>query len=239
MKFYSGLLILLITINLACGKNHRIEYEASYMGIPLLDMTLTWLEDDTSIHVTYDNKLKPFIAFFHPIHNIYEVRFSRHSFSPISWSKRVSEGDLKFSMRADRSLDGASVKYSSGHDYVFPTMGYTVFSATHYLAQNAQNENFFPRKMTIFIDGELWEATAQRFDVTKPHPEHKVDPGHVLVQTNLHYLSGQSLVKKNDILTSVIATEGTQFMLWVSPDGSYKKAQFGTFPKAVILDRVK
>jgi hypothetical protein len=44
---------------------------------------------------------------------------------------------------------------------------------------------------------------------------------------------------KNDILMDVIASEGTQFMLWVERDGTYSKAQFGKFPKAVVLKRLK
>ena len=94
-------------------------------------------------------------------------------------------------------------------------------------------------KIPVFIDGEIWEATAHRYDAATPHRDHSLDMGQVLIETDLHYLSGQSLVKDNDILTSVIATEGTQFLLWVSPDGTYTKAQFGKFPRAVILNQKK
>jgi hypothetical protein len=39
-----------------------LQYEASYLGIPLLDMTLTTTVTDTSVKISYDNRLKPLIA---------------------------------------------------------------------------------------------------------------------------------------------------------------------------------
>ena len=214
-----------------------IQYEVSYIGIPLLDMVLTWVEDDSSIQVTYDNQLKPFIAYFHPIHNIYKVQFMQDDFTPLRWSKTVSEGKMHFELEAIRSPDGKEAMYSDGRKFDLPENAFTVFSATHYLASKAQNVDFFPVKIPVFIDGEIWEATAHRYDAATPHQDHSLDMGQVLIETDLHYLSGQSLVKDNDILTSVIATEGTQFLLWVLPDGNYIKAQFGKFPRAVILEQ--
>ena len=225
-----------MAFSLAANKQ-VIEYEASYLGIPLLDMTLTWVEDDSSVYVSYDNQLKPYIAYFHPIHNIYEVHFRKDSFKPLEWSKSVSEGDMQFSLQAVRSTSGDKVRFSKGGVMPFPSAGYTVFSATHYLAAKARDQSFFPVKLKVFIDGEVWEATAQRFDHIQTHPDHRLKPGQVIIQADLHYLSGKSLVEKNDILTTVIASEGTQFLLWVTPDGTYTKAQFGSFPKAVVLEQ--
>lgn len=222
----------------ASNPSRVIHYEVSYIGIPLLDMVLTWVEDDTSVHIAYDNQLKPFIAFFHPIHNVYRVHFMRDDFSPLSWSKTVSEGKMQFELVARRSNDGKTAIYEDGQSFDLPENVFTVFSATHYLASKARDLDFYPVKVPVFIDGEIWEATARRFDVENPHPDHSLGLGQVLIQTDLHYLSGESLIKDNDILTSVIATEGTQFLLWVTPDGNYTKAQFGRFPKAVILEQV-
>ncbi len=215
-----------------------IQYEAAYMGIPLLNMTLTWVEDDTSIQITYDNQLKPFIAYFHPIHNIYQVHFRRNNFAPLDWSKTVSEGNMQFQLRAKRSVDGQKVSFSNGLSLDFPDQGFTVFSATHFLASKAPRADLFPMKIPVFIDGEVWEASAERFDVKQPHPDHELLGNVVLIQADLHYIGGESIIPENDILTSVIATEGTRFLLWVIPDGTYIKAQFGRFPKAVVMNRV-
>lgn len=216
-----------------------IYYEVSYLGIPLLDMTLTWVEDDSSVHISYDNQLKPLISFFHPVHNIYRVHFRKDSFKPLNWSKSVSEGNMQFQLDASRSADGKTAYFSSGIKRDFPEHGFTVFSATHLLASQAYNADYFPTRLPIFIDGEIWEASARRYDNTKPHPDHSLAPDQILIQTDLHYLSGRSVIEQNDILTSVIASEGTRFLLWVNPDGTYTRAQFGTFPKAVVLKRVK
>lgn len=222
------------------GKTHEeiINYEISYLSIPLLNMTLTWTETDSSVHISYDNQLKPFIAFFHPIHNIYRVHFRLDDFYPFSWSKTISEGNMHFESIAKRSADGKGVHFSNGVVREFPNEGFTIFSATHFLASRANDPTFFPARIPVFIDGEIWEALATRYDSTTPHPDHVLAPGEVLIETKLHYLSGQSVIQKNDVLTSVIATEGTQFFLWVAPDGSYTRAQFGKFPKAVVLKRV-
>ncbi len=215
-----------------------IQYEVSYIGIPLLDMTLTWIEDDSSVYVSYDNQLKPIIAFFHPIHNIYNVHFRQESFVPLSWSKSVSEGNMQFQLAASRSPDGSKILFSNGQHFDFPVGGFTVFSATHYLAAKAGDADFFPTVIPIFIDGETWEATARRFDSLHPHAEYSLNQDQILIQADLHYLGGKSVVSENDILTSVIATEGTQFLLWVTPEGTYTKAQFGRFPQAVTLEQI-
>lgn len=198
-------------------------------------MDLTWVEDDSSVHISYDNQLKPFIAFFHPVHNIYRVHFRKDSFAPLSWSKSISEDDMTFQIGAKRSADGKIVRLTDGSQISFPEGGFTVFSATHFLASKAGESNYFPTKIPVFIDGEIWEATATRYDVLHPHPDQTIRKGETLIQTDLHYLSGKSLIDENDVLTSVIAKEGTRFFLWVDPDGIYTKAQFGTFPKAVVL----
>jgi len=229
---------VLLWISLLSAAPLKIYYEASYMGVPLLNMTLTWVENDSSIQISYDNQLKPFIAYFHPIHNIYKVEFKRESFAPLSWSKTVSEGNMHFEFAATRSIDGTTVTYSDDIQLEFPQDGFTVFSATHYLANKAPDIDFFPVTLPIFIDGEIWEATAQRFDSRNPHPDHTLENDVILIQADLHYIRGKSLIENNDILTSVIATEGTQFLLWVNQEGHYTKAQFGKFPKAVVLDQI-
>ncbi|MCF6237485.1 MAG: DUF3108 domain-containing protein [Candidatus Marinimicrobia bacterium] len=238
---YKTLLILWLTWSTisATPTDQVIQYEVSYMGIPLLDMQLTWVEDDTSVQISYDNRLKPWIAYFHPIHNIYRVHFRRTDFAPIDWSKTISEGKMQFQLAAKLDPDRKTGRFSNGQRFEFPAGGLTVFSATHYLAARAHDPDFFPVKLPVFIDGQVWEAAARRFDELHPHPEYRSAPGQVLIEASLHYLYGASVVAHNDILTSVIATEGTRFILWVAPDGHYTKAQFGRFPKAVIMDQLK
>ncbi len=216
-----------------------IPYEASYMGIALLNMTLTWEDLDSTVQITYDNQLKPFIAYFHPIHNIYRVHFDKESYKPLSWSKDVSEGSKRFLLEANRSVHGRDVHYSNGQVRTFPEGALTVFSATHFLASKAKTPAFFPIDLKVFIDGEIWKATATRYSANQPHPEIELDQNQVLIQTDLHYVKGGRVMDENDILMDVIATEGTQFMLWVEQDGSYSRAQFGKFPKAVVLKRLR
>lgn len=231
--------VLLLTSLFAENKQEVIKYEVSYLRIPLVNMTLTWVEDDSSVRVSYENRLKPFINFIHPVHNIYRVQFRKDDYYPLSWSKSISEGDLQFQLSARRSADGSKVAYSNGFTVDFPVGGLTVFSATHFLASKAQDPGYFPAKVPVFVDGELWEATATRYDTQNQHSDHKVDPGEVLIQADLHYFGGSPLLQNNDILTREIAKEGTQFFLWVQKDGTYSHAQFGKFPKAVVLKRLK
>lgn len=232
------LLCLMIGNPLLGAETSVINYEASYLGISLLNMTLNWTEDDSSIQVTYDNQLKPFVAKVYRIHNVYRVHFLKDSYKPLNWSKSISEGNLDFEISARRSSDGSTVSFSEGSDLAFPEGAFTIFSATHYLAAKAKDPDFFPNKVLVFIDGSIWEATVSRYDAMNPHPDHGVKAGEVLIQATLHFVKGESLLQKNDILTSVIATEGTQFLLWVQSDGSYSRAQFGKFPKAVNLERI-
>jgi len=213
-----------------------IPYEASYMGISLLDMTLTWEDRDSTIHIRYDNRLKPFVDRFHHLHNIYEVEFIKGSFEPLSWSKQVSEGDMNFNLGASRG-SGDQVNFSNGLTSSFPKGGFTVFSATHFLAAQAHDPGFFPTELSVFIDGETWVAKATRYTADAPHPTMEVSGSQVLIQTDLSYLEGSRVMQENDILMGVIATEGTRFLLWVEPDGTYGRAQFGQFPKAVVMER--
>ncbi|MCF7850645.1 MAG: DUF3108 domain-containing protein [Candidatus Marinimicrobia bacterium] len=234
-----GVIIILASSLLARNKTEVINYEVSYLRIPLVNMTLTWVEDDSTVRVSYENRLKPFINVIHPVHNIYRVEFRKEDFHPLSWSKSISEGDMQFQLSARRSGDGRTVAYSNGSRVAFPADGLTVFSATHFLASKAHDPAFFPTTLPVFIDGELWEATATRYDARHPHPNHGVAPGEILIQTELHYSSGSPLIQRNDVLTNEIAKEGTQFFLWVQKDGTYSRAQFGKFPKAVVLKRLK
>lgn len=231
-------LLLLVTTLMGEQKKEVIDYEITYLSIPLLDMELTWVEDDTSISVSYDNKVKPFINIIHSVHNIYRVHFMKPDFAPLSWSKTIREGNMHFRLSAHRSKEGTQVSYSNGFDVDFPAGGFTIFSATHYLAANAQNKNLFPMQIPVFIDGEIWEVTAKRYDSKDQHPDYGVKGDEILIQAELHYLAGSPLVETNDILTDHIAREGSQFLLWVS-EGVYTKAQFGRFPSAVTLRLVK
>ena len=215
-----------------------IKYEASYLGLALLDMTLTWQDQDSMVSISYDNKLKPFIANFRELHNVYAVNFKKESYEPLSWSKQITEGKKVFSLSAQREGEGGMVYFSNGVIREFPQGAFTVFSATHYLASKVHDPSFFPVTLPIFLDGEIWQAKATRFTPEQPHPDFKIQPAQVLIQTDLHYGSGSRVMKKNDILMDVIATEGTRFMLWVEANGHYSKAQFGSFPKAVVLERV-
>lgn len=240
MRIISLLLqILLFNSMLFAEETEVIDYEISYLGIPLLDMQLTWVEDDSTVRVSYDNKTKPFINIIHPVHNIYRVQFMKPDFEPLNWAKTIREGNMHFRLSAYRSEDGSQVSYSNDHTGEFPEGGFTVFSATHYLASSANDASFFPASLKVFIDGEVWEARATRYDYRNPHPDHYVRGDEVLIQADLHYLSGSSLLEENDILTSHIAREGTQFFLWVSKHGVFTKAQFDKFPRAVVLKMKK
>jgi hypothetical protein len=90
----------------------------------------------------------------------------------------------------------------------------------------------------VLIDGEIWEADVSRYTQQKPHADHDISSETTLIQADLHYLEGKRVMKENDILMDVIASEGTRFLLWVAPDGHYTKAQFGEFPKAVVLNQL-
>lgn len=234
-KFLGGL-ILLLAISGAAENSRNIHYEVSYLGISLLDMTLTWTESDSIVMVRYDNQVKPFIANFHSIHNIYEVEFIKKSFAPLRWSKTIAEGDKQFYLGASVDPGQGQVRYSNAQERGFPEGAFTVFSATHFLASKAGDPAFFPVVIKVFIDGELWEATANRFTSRQQHPDYPVIGDQVLIQADLHFLEGKRVMEANDILMDAIATEGTRFMLWVEADESYSKAQFGEFPKAVVLD---
>jgi len=122
------LLLILLQSNLSAASDHVIRYEASYMGISLLNMTLIWEDLDSTIQITYNNELKPFVAFFHPLHNIYKVRFLKDTYKPLAWSKEVSEGAMNFFLGATRSPDGRQADYSNGAVRAFPEHGFTVFS---------------------------------------------------------------------------------------------------------------
>ena len=238
LRYLISTMLLWSALTVAAGDSKRIEYEASYLGIPLLDMTLTWTELDSTVLISYDNQLKSLIGYFHPIHNIYTVRFLRKKYDPLSWSKKISEGSMKFLLSAERSQDGATVKYSNGVKREFPEEGFTVFSATHFLAAKAHDPAFFPNTLNVLIDGEYWKAEVSRYTPASPHPDHTLPQNQTLIQADLHYISGKRVMDENDILMSVIATEGTRFLLWVLPDGTYTKAQFGEFPRAVVLIRL-
>lgn len=232
------LLIAWCSVSLLANPPDVIKYEASYLGLALLDMTLTWQDQDSTVSISYDNRLKPFIANFRNLHNVYTVNFKKESFEPLSWSKRIVEGNKVFSLSAKREGDHGMVHFSNGVTRAFPEGAFTVFSATHFLASKVSDPSFFPAKLAIFLDGEIWQAKATRYTIEDPHPDFKIQPAQVLIQTDLHYVSGSRVMKKNDILMDVIATEGTRFMLWIEANGHYSKAQFGRFPKAVVLERV-
>ena len=146
---------------------------------------------------------------------------------------------MNFFLGATRSTDGINAEYSNGAIRSFPEEALTVFTATHFLASKAKDSAFFPRDLEVFIDGEIWSATATRYTPSYPHPEIKLSSSQVLIHTGLHYLEGTRVMDRNDILMDVIAREGTRFLLWVELDGSYSKAQFGEFPKAVVLKRIQ
>lgn len=236
--------LILVCFSIVCcvpvwaSPDQTIHYEASYLGIPVLDMTLTWAETDSSIAIQYDNQLKPLIAYFHPIHNIYRVEFLKQSFHPLNWSKSISEGKMQFNLSATLASDSRMAYFSNLQQRSFPEHALTVFSATHYLASKANDAEFFPRRLEVFVDGEIWEAAVTRYSARHPHPHFHCGENQILIQADLHYLRGSRVMQENDVLMSVIASEGTRFMLWVEPDGIYSKAQFGEFPKAVVLEKL-
>ncbi len=230
------LLILCSTVFLSAQET-RTPYVVSYLGIPILDMNMTRTEEDSLTTIIYDNQLRPFFQNLKHLHNVYRVTFRSGSYAPLHWSKNIQEGDLKFSLKARRIPGQARVRYTDGTTRPFPARAFTVFSATHYLEAIAAEAERFPLRLKIYIDGELWSALVNRFADPAESDLEDHPPGTVLLRARLHHLSGHSLVQQNDILTTQIAREGSQFLLWVNSDQKIIRARFGTFPKAVELDR--
>lgn len=214
------------------------DYVVSYLGIPVLDMQQTRTSRDSIVTIQYDNQLRTLFSPLMDLHNVYTVSFLADTYQPLRWSKDIREGKLRFQLTARRNASGNAVRYSTGEKRAFPQKAYTIFSATHFLESIAHDAERFPQKLKVYIDGEVWQATVNRYTSAENSMLEDHPPGTVLLRARLHRVGGSSIVAENDILTRHIATEGSQFLLWV--DGSQRiiRARFGTFPTAVELDLV-
>lgn len=213
-------------------------YVVTYLGVPIIDMVKTETRRDSLVLVQYDNRLRGFFSNVMDLHNVYRVSYEHASFRPVTWSKRIQEGELQFELNASKIPGRNEVRYSDGTTRNFPNGSFTVFSATHYLESIALEADQFPKRLDIFIDGEQWSAQVNRWSDAEHSHLQDHPPGTVLLRAVLHRKGGSSVVAQNDILTKHIASEGSLFLLWVDQSGRIIRARFGTFPMAVELDLV-
>jgi len=216
----------------------NIHFEVSYLGIPLLDMMGELKKNDSTTSVIYDNTLRPFADVFFDFHTVYQVIYENDSYRPLTWFKKIEEGDLVFDMAVSRDQSSSRVIYEDGQTSTIPDDAFTIFSATHYLVANAHEPGFFPLQMRIFVDGEIWLADIDLHEVIDGNRKPSQDRPELVLKAILHYESGTLIEGGKDMLSRTIARENNTFLIKVSPEGKFHGAVYGKFPRAVELKRI-
>ncbi len=163
MKLFMGrrLRLLWIGCTVVCCSVVQAQtnsYVASWLGIPVVDVTATVQVADTVIHAIYTAKTRSWFDPIYPVDNRYDVTCTADYCYPVGYSKQIIEKGNESSFSAAYDFIAGLVEYSNGLQRIFPQGFHNLLSSLLWV----ERHNWLGgerQDIQVEIEGSLWHVS--------------------------------------------------------------------------------
>ncbi|UCD39233.1 MAG: DUF3108 domain-containing protein [Fidelibacterota bacterium] len=208
-----------------------LSYTVSWLGIPVVDVTIMVSERDTSIQAEYHAKTRSWFDSIYAVDNRYWIEVDPVTFSPRYYRKQILERGRADSLWVRYPPQVPQVTYSNGIERAWVNDTHTLFSALLWV-QHYDWELDEELRLPIEVEGVLWEAGVECVDVI---PSRKSGIQSVEVKARFERrVAGEPVLSTTDILTYILPGVGHRLNVALDPvEDEVKWIEFGAAPFVV------
>lgn len=227
--------ILLLTFLPARSVSRPLEYTVSWLGVPVVDVTIDTGEDEFGHYTEYQAQTRSWFNRIYSVDNRYRIWVDDAREHPLRYKKWILEQGNRDSLLARFDLKNPpGAIYSNGAELPWTPERQTFFSALVWL-QHHNWEVDERHVLEIEVEGVIWEV---ELICQSSIGDDSGDTDNVVVEANfLDRLQGQPVLTTTDVLTYMLPGEGNhvQFGLDMQHD-LILWAEFGSWPLLVRAD---
>jgi len=205
-----------------------LSYTVSWLGIPVVDVTITRVNSDTALVAEYRARTRPWFDRLYSVDNRYRIRVDPDSGYPGHYEKQVLEQGRADSLWACYEHNPRRVVYANGLERPWREGTHAFFSALLWVQQHAWQADE-ELVLLVEVEGVLWQVTVQCTEMVAA-----VEPEGPLVAVTARFdrqVSGEPVLSTTDILTYMLPGVGHRLRFGLNPERQeIEWAEFGSRP---------
>ncbi|UCH62268.1 MAG: DUF3108 domain-containing protein [Fidelibacterota bacterium] len=184
-----------------------LSYTVSWLGIPVVDVTITLTESDSSCHAEYHAQTRPWFNNLYFVDNRHSIWVDPVEGYPLRYEKLIHEHGQVDSLWASYNQNPQKVVYANGLMRPWQEGAHSLFSALLWVQRydwTAGEEQI----LQVEVEGVVWEVSAACSGVIGTR-----DEGGAVMEMRARFerqLYGEPILSTTDILTHMLPGEGHQ-----------------------------
>ncbi len=191
-----------------------LEYPVTWLGVPVVDVTISRLEDHGAPHLEYRARTRSWFDRFYSVDNRYRIWVDPVTGEPARFEKDVLERGRPDDLWARFDADSRTITYANGLHRPWPPGTHTLFSALLWLQKHPWSlEEELP--LQVEVEGVVWQVST-RCTALVPG-DLSSDTLAVLEARFEERVSGEPVLSTTDVLTAMLPGKGHRLRIGVDP----------------------
>ncbi len=191
-----------------------LAYTVSWLGVPVVDVTIRHLEDPGPPHVEYRARTRSWFDRFYSVDNRYSIWLDPATGAPARYEKEVLERGRRDDLWALFDKDSRTITYANGLHRPWPPGAHTLFSALLWLQKHPWSlDEELP--LQVEVEGVFWRVST-RCTALIPTGQ-PADTLAVLEARFEERVSGEPVLSTTDVLTAMLPGKGHRLRIGVDP----------------------
>ncbi|UCH09822.1 MAG: DUF3108 domain-containing protein [Fidelibacterota bacterium] len=205
-----------------------LSYTVSWLGIPVVDVDITTVKQDSNHQVIYRAKTRPLFDPLYSVDNSYSVLLEPQTGQLLYYEKEILERKKYDHLWARYDRSSHRILYSNGLERSWQEGNHNLFSALQWVQQHHWQLNE-KQQLVIESEGIFWEVGLV---CTEMKSTQQSDDSQVEVQAIFEKkLAGEPVLSSTDILTLVLPGEGNILRMGLNPSRTIVSwIEWGTSP---------
>lgn len=227
--------ILLLAALPVIGVSQPLEYTVSWMGVPVVDVTIDTSEDEHGRYTEYQAQTRTWFNRIYSVDNRYRIWVDDAHERPVRYKKWILERGNRDSLLARYDLKNPpGAIYSNGAKLPWTPKRQTFFSALVWL-QHHDWELKERHVLEVEVEGVIWEV---ELICQSSIGDDTGDMINVVIVAHFRdRLQGKPVLATTDVLTYMLPGEGNQLQFGLDMQNDLILwAEFGSWPLLVRAD---
>ncbi len=184
-----------------------LSYTVSWLGIPVVDVTITLAESDSNCYAEYHAQTRPWFNRFYSVDNRHRIWVDPAEGYPLRYEKRILDRGRADSLWASYEQNPRKVVYANGLVRPWREGTHTLFSALLWVQRHdwTAGEEIV---LEVEVEGVVWQVSAVCSGVIGAR-----ENGGTVMEILTCFeqqLYGEPILSTTDILTNMLPGEGHQ-----------------------------
>ncbi|MBA7598526.1 hypothetical protein ES703_05544 [subsurface metagenome] len=205
-----------------------LSYTVSWLGIPVVDVTITLAESDSSCHAEYHAQTRPWFNNLYSVDNRHRIWVDPAEGYPLRYEKRILERGRADSLWARYDRNSRQVVYANGLIRPWRESAHSLFSALLWVQRHdwtAGEEQI----LQVEVEGVVWQVSAACKGVIGAR-----EKGGSVMEIRTRFerqLYGEPILSTTDILTHMLPGKGHQLRFGLDTErDEVMWIEFGSIP---------